>query len=82
MFVQFQTFPSSRNGFKVGMRLEGIDPLHPSMFCVLSVAEVRKTHFTLKNTSLLYIFIPECIAAKIAKETFYMRFVAVSEKSC
>ncbi|MBN3302679.1 LMBL4 protein, partial [Amia calva] len=29
-----------RNGFKVGMRLEGIDPLHPSMFCVLSVAEV------------------------------------------
>uniref|UniRef100_A0A8C1LFD5 L3MBTL histone methyl-lysine binding protein 4 n=1 Tax=Cyprinus carpio TaxID=7962 RepID=A0A8C1LFD5_CYPCA len=31
---------SLRNGFKVGMRLEGIDPLHPSMFCVLSVAEV------------------------------------------
>uniref|UniRef100_A0AAY5F243 SAM domain-containing protein n=1 Tax=Electrophorus electricus TaxID=8005 RepID=A0AAY5F243_ELEEL len=36
----YQLFPSSRNGFKVGMRLEGIDPLHPSMFCVLSVAEV------------------------------------------
>uniref|UniRef100_A0A8C1QSR7 L3MBTL histone methyl-lysine binding protein 4 n=1 Tax=Cyprinus carpio TaxID=7962 RepID=A0A8C1QSR7_CYPCA len=36
----FQAFPDSRNGFKVGMRLEGIDPLHPSMFCVLSVAEV------------------------------------------
>ncbi|XP_056594570.1 lethal(3)malignant brain tumor-like protein 4 isoform X2 [Triplophysa dalaica] len=40
LFNEFQTFPSSRNGFKVGMRLEGIDPLHPSMFCVLSVAEV------------------------------------------
>uniref|UniRef100_A0A8C7PN92 L3MBTL histone methyl-lysine binding protein 4 n=1 Tax=Oncorhynchus mykiss TaxID=8022 RepID=A0A8C7PN92_ONCMY len=35
-----QSFPSSRSGFKAGMRLEGIDPLHPSMFCVLSVAEV------------------------------------------
>ncbi|KAA0705117.1 Lethal(3)malignant brain tumor-like protein 3 [Triplophysa tibetana] len=40
LFNEFQTFPSSRNGFKVGMRLEGIDPLHPSMFCVLTVAEV------------------------------------------
>lgn len=37
---QAQSFPLSRNGFKVGMRLEGIDPLHPSMFCILSVAEV------------------------------------------
>lgn len=40
LFTESQTFPSSRNGFKVGMRLEGIDPLHPSMYCVLSVAEV------------------------------------------
>ncbi|XP_052398154.1 lethal(3)malignant brain tumor-like protein 4 [Carassius gibelio] len=40
LFTEFQVFPDSRNGFKVGMRLEGIDPLHPSMFCVLSVAEV------------------------------------------
>lgn len=39
-FLQYQSFPLSKNGFKVGMRLEGIDPLHPSMFCVLSVAEV------------------------------------------
>uniref|UniRef100_A0A3Q3JH69 SAM domain-containing protein n=1 Tax=Monopterus albus TaxID=43700 RepID=A0A3Q3JH69_MONAL len=35
-----QSFPSRRTGFKVGMKLEGIDPLHPSMFCVLTVAEV------------------------------------------
>ncbi|XP_076827536.1 lethal(3)malignant brain tumor-like protein 4 isoform X3 [Brachyhypopomus gauderio] len=39
-FTEYQLFPPSRSGFKVGMRLEGIDPLHPSMFCVLSVAEV------------------------------------------
>ncbi|XP_029934678.1 lethal(3)malignant brain tumor-like protein 4 isoform X2 [Myripristis murdjan] len=40
LFTQSQSFPSKRNGFKVGLKLEGIDPLHPSMFCVLSVAEV------------------------------------------
>ncbi|XP_072027076.1 LOW QUALITY PROTEIN: lethal(3)malignant brain tumor-like protein 4 [Amphiura filiformis] len=34
-------FPTSRNGFKVGMKLEGIDPKHPSLYCVLTVAEVR-----------------------------------------
>uniref|UniRef100_A0A4W3K864 Lethal(3)malignant brain tumor-like protein 4 n=2 Tax=Callorhinchus milii TaxID=7868 RepID=A0A4W3K864_CALMI len=41
LFKECQSFPQSRNGFKVGMRLEGIDPEHPSMFCVLSVAEVQ-----------------------------------------
>ncbi|XP_018597261.1 lethal(3)malignant brain tumor-like protein 4 isoform X1 [Scleropages formosus] len=40
LFTEQQSFPENRNGFKVGMRLEGIDPHHPSMFCVLSVAEV------------------------------------------
>ncbi|VVC98594.1 unnamed protein product, partial [Leptidea sinapis] len=34
-------FPYNKNGFKVGMRLEAIDPQHPSMFCVVSVAEVQ-----------------------------------------
>ncbi|KPJ00201.1 hypothetical protein RR46_02988 [Papilio xuthus] len=34
-------FPYNRNGFKVGMRLEAIDPQHPSLFCVVSVAEVQ-----------------------------------------
>lgn len=38
---QDQSFPEYENGFQVGMRLEGIDPRHPSVFCVLSVAEVR-----------------------------------------
>nr|XP_055093868.1 lethal(3)malignant brain tumor-like protein 4 isoform X5 [Symphalangus syndactylus] len=35
-----QSFPEHENGFQIGMRLEGIDPRHPSVFCVLSVAEV------------------------------------------
>lgn len=40
LFTQEQVGSSRRCGFKVGMKLEGVDPLHPSMFCVLSVAEV------------------------------------------
>uniref|UniRef100_A0A8C5UG48 SAM domain-containing protein n=1 Tax=Malurus cyaneus samueli TaxID=2593467 RepID=A0A8C5UG48_9PASS len=36
----YQSFPQGRNGFKVGMKLEGVDPEHPSRFCVLTVAEV------------------------------------------
>lgn len=42
-------FPYGKNGFKVGMKLEGIDPERPSIFCVLTVAEVKgyrlKLHF-------------------------------------
>lgn len=33
-------FPYNRNGFRPGMKLEGVDPQHPSYFCVLSVAKV------------------------------------------
>ncbi|XP_015255110.1 PREDICTED: lethal(3)malignant brain tumor-like protein 4 isoform X3 [Cyprinodon variegatus] len=40
VFTQEQSFPSRRAAFKAGMKLEGVDPLHPSMFCVLTVAEV------------------------------------------
>uniref|UniRef100_A0A3Q3ER22 Lethal(3)malignant brain tumor-like protein 1 n=1 Tax=Labrus bergylta TaxID=56723 RepID=A0A3Q3ER22_9LABR len=32
--------PTVKNGFKQGMKLEGIDPQHPSMYFVLTVAEV------------------------------------------
>ncbi|XP_023229945.1 lethal(3)malignant brain tumor-like protein 3 isoform X1 [Centruroides sculpturatus] len=39
-FRDYQSIPTYKNGFKVGMKLEGLDPKHPSMFCVLSVAEV------------------------------------------
>lgn len=40
VFRDFQSFPLTKNGFKVGMKLEGIDPRHPSMFCVLTIAEI------------------------------------------
>lgn len=41
LFTQYQNGSSRRScGFKVGMKLEGVDPLHPSMFCALTVAEV------------------------------------------
>ncbi|XP_059423888.1 lethal(3)malignant brain tumor-like protein 4 isoform X2 [Carassius carassius] len=41
LFKEHQSFPQSRNGFKVGMKLEGLDPSHPALFCVLTVAEVQ-----------------------------------------
>ncbi|XP_062395375.1 lethal(3)malignant brain tumor-like protein 3 isoform X2 [Sardina pilchardus] len=41
LFKEHQSFPQSRNSFKVGMKLEGLDPVHPSLFCVLTVAEVQ-----------------------------------------
>uniref|UniRef100_A0A8D0L3R2 Lethal(3)malignant brain tumor-like protein 1 n=1 Tax=Sphenodon punctatus TaxID=8508 RepID=A0A8D0L3R2_SPHPU len=40
LFQEYQSFPQSKNGFKVGMKLEGIDPQHPSMYFILTVAEV------------------------------------------
>uniref|UniRef100_A0A8C1XG71 L3MBTL histone methyl-lysine binding protein 1b n=1 Tax=Cyprinus carpio TaxID=7962 RepID=A0A8C1XG71_CYPCA len=42
LFKEHQSFPQSRNGFKVGMKLEGLDPSHPALFCVLTVAEVTR----------------------------------------
>uniref|UniRef100_A0A8C6ZJ28 SAM domain-containing protein n=1 Tax=Nothoprocta perdicaria TaxID=30464 RepID=A0A8C6ZJ28_NOTPE len=41
LFREYQSFPQGRNGFKAGMKLEGLDPEHPSRFCVLTVAEVQ-----------------------------------------
>uniref|UniRef100_A0A8C5I3T5 SAM domain-containing protein n=1 Tax=Gouania willdenowi TaxID=441366 RepID=A0A8C5I3T5_GOUWI len=41
LFKEHQSFPQSRNSFKVGMKLEGLDPSHPSLFCVLTVAEIQ-----------------------------------------
>uniref|UniRef100_A0A2S2NZ86 Lethal(3)malignant brain tumor-like protein 3 n=1 Tax=Schizaphis graminum TaxID=13262 RepID=A0A2S2NZ86_SCHGA len=42
-------FPLDTNPFKVGQRLEGIDPEHEALFCVMSVVEVCgyriKLHF-------------------------------------
>ncbi|XP_018419347.1 PREDICTED: lethal(3)malignant brain tumor-like protein 3 isoform X3 [Nanorana parkeri] len=41
LFKEHQTFPQSRNGFKVGYKLEGVDPEHPSLYCVLTSVEVQ-----------------------------------------
>ncbi|XP_069508433.1 lethal(3)malignant brain tumor-like protein 1 isoform X2 [Ambystoma mexicanum] len=40
LFRECQSVTQSKNGFKLGMKLEGIDPQHPSMYFVLTVAEV------------------------------------------
>nr|XP_057941149.1 lethal(3)malignant brain tumor-like protein 1 [Doryrhamphus excisus]XP_057941150.1 lethal(3)malignant brain tumor-like protein 1 [Doryrhamphus excisus] len=40
LFQETQRAPTVKNGFKQGMKLEGIDPQHPSMYFVLTVAEV------------------------------------------
>ncbi|XP_003827691.1 lethal(3)malignant brain tumor-like protein 3 isoform X2 [Pan paniscus] len=49
LFKEHQSFPYNKNGFKVGMKLEGVDPEHQSVYCVLTVAEVCgyriKLHF-------------------------------------
>ncbi|XP_067322873.1 lethal(3)malignant brain tumor-like protein 3 isoform X1 [Anolis sagrei] len=39
IFKEYQSLPYNKNGFKVGMKLEGVDPEHQSMYCVLTVAE-------------------------------------------
>ncbi|XP_077209269.1 lethal(3)malignant brain tumor-like protein 3 isoform X4 [Paroedura picta] len=40
IFKEYQSFPYNKNAFKVGMKLEGVDPEHQSMYCVLTVVEV------------------------------------------
>ncbi|XP_037700149.1 lethal(3)malignant brain tumor-like protein 3 isoform X2 [Choloepus didactylus] len=49
LFKEYQSFPYNKNGFKVGMKLEGVDPEHQSVYCILTVAEVCgyriKLHF-------------------------------------
>ncbi|KAL0594971.1 Lethalmalignant brain tumor-like protein 1 [Plecturocebus cupreus] len=40
LFQDSQAVTDNKNGFKLGMKLEGIDPQHPSMYFILTVAEV------------------------------------------
>nr|XP_054397762.1 lethal(3)malignant brain tumor-like protein 1 isoform X1 [Pongo abelii] len=40
LFQDSQAVTHNKNGFKLGMKLEGIDPQHPSMYFILTVAEV------------------------------------------
>ena len=41
IFEETARFPHSTNRFKVGMKLEAIDPEHPALFCVVTVVSVR-----------------------------------------
>lgn len=47
-------FPYMKNLFKVGMKMEGIDPEHPSYFCVLTVCDIRGMW---KELIFIYLFI-------------------------
>nr|XP_055156113.1 lethal(3)malignant brain tumor-like protein 1 isoform X5 [Nyctereutes procyonoides] len=40
LFQDYQAVTHNKNGFRPGMKLEGIDPQHPSMYFILTVAEV------------------------------------------
>lgn len=40
LFQDYQAATHNKNGFRLGMKLEGIDPQHPSMYFILTVAEV------------------------------------------
>ncbi|XP_075033707.1 lethal(3)malignant brain tumor-like protein 1 isoform X2 [Mixophyes fleayi] len=40
LFREWQLGTQHKNSFKVGMKLEGTDPQHPSMYFILTVAEV------------------------------------------
>ncbi|KAL4646386.1 lethal(3)malignant brain tumor-like protein 1 isoform X1 [Arapaima gigas] len=40
LFQESQRVQQRKNGFRQGMKLEGIDPQHPSMYFVLTVTEV------------------------------------------
>ncbi|XP_057558757.1 lethal(3)malignant brain tumor-like protein 1 isoform X5 [Hippopotamus amphibius kiboko] len=40
LFQDYQAVTQNTNGFRPGMKLEGIDPQHPSMYFILTVAEV------------------------------------------
>ncbi|KAG8513349.1 Lethal(3)malignant brain tumor-like protein 1 [Galemys pyrenaicus] len=40
LFQDHQAVTDRKNGFRLGMKLEGTDPQHPSMYFILTVAEV------------------------------------------
>lgn len=56
------TLPTGKNFFKPGMKLEGIDPKHASLYCVLSVAEILghrlRLHF--EGYNVCYDFWTNC----------------------
>ena len=41
LFEDTARFPISLNRFKVGMKLEAIDPEHPSLFSIVTVVSIK-----------------------------------------
>ena len=56
IFDETSRFPHSTNRFKVGMKLEAIDPEHPALFCVVTVVSIKGSVLN-KFELLLYILI-------------------------
>jgi len=48
-------FPTEKNPFKVGQKLEGIDPEHEALFCVMTVVQVCGNYKSLIIISLIYV---------------------------
>lgn len=49
-------FPTEINFFRVGQKLEGIDPGHETLFCVMTVVEVIGNYFFYDKKFLLLRF--------------------------
>lgn len=49
-------FPYECNPFKIGQRLEGIDPEHEALFCVMTVVEVVGNYQVYFYLNLKFIF--------------------------
>ncbi len=51
-----EAYPTAKNTFRVGMKLEAIDPEHPALICVGSVVQVQGKHSSsIINNAFVYI---------------------------
>ncbi|KAJ8373216.1 hypothetical protein AAFF_G00267080 [Aldrovandia affinis] len=76
LFKEHQAVPQGRNAFKVGMKMEGLDPCHPSLFCVLSVAEIQGY-----RTRLHFDGYPECYDFWVNADTWDVKPAGWCEKT-
>ena len=50
-------FPVEENPFSVGMKLEAIDPEHPALICVVTVAEIQGEIYTYISKVVLFMYV-------------------------
>ena len=53
IFEETARFPHSTNRFKVGMKLEAIDPEHPALFCVVTVVCIKGMKYMIRAPFIL-----------------------------